>query len=704
MDGTSDRYRWTETVSAEGMWDWDLRAGTMFLSTRFRQTLGLASDISAPSGPSCPEEWFARVHPDDAPWLRAALDGLRAEPQASSGRAMLIEHRVRCGDGWRWLSCRGMLVRESGRPARLVGCVADVTERRAAEEALRLAEERQALLAAGANDGLWGWSPQNGDLICSPRWTAMLGLSEAEHDGTARVWFDRVLPADLPGLTAAIDLHLSGEREHLQHEFRMLHADGTERWLLVRGIAQRGGDGQAVWMAGSMTDITAAKRAEQQLLFDSFHDGMTRLPNRTLLLDRIGQALDRDRRGGATSFALLLIDLDRFKSINDALGSSLGDRLLTMIADRLIGLRRIGDTLARLSADEFAVLLDDIGDVTDAVEAAQELSQAIAKPLALDTHQLVVTASVGVALSATGYEQAEDMLRDATLAMHRAKSGGRARIEVFDGDLRRAALTLMRTEADLRTAVEQEQLCLFYQPIIALESGRIAGFEALMRWNHPERGLVPPGEFIPLAEECGLIVPMGRWALRTAARQLRVWQARFPRSEPFFMSVNVSARQFRDDDLVRLVEEVLADSGVPPSSLKLEITESMLMQDPDTCRRRMQTIRDMDVRLSIDDFGTGYSSLSYLHKFPADALKIDRSFVQALSSREGNAAIVQVVATLAQILGMDAVAEGVETEAEAEFLRDIRCRYAQGFLFARPAPAATIEALLVNAGGLVPVA
>ncbi|PWC34557.1 diguanylate cyclase [Azospirillum sp. TSO35-2] len=690
---SEERYALAAAASNDGLYDWDLVTDRVYYSPRWASLLGLTPAELTDQ----PQEWLDRVHPSDRPALTDALAALGKPTAAGDGEtAFQVEYRMRNASGaTRWMACRGIAVLDpAGRPIRLVGSQADVTDRKTAEQRLRQSEERYALAAAGAADGLWDWHIDSGEVYYSPRWKAMLDAGDAEIAGTLDAWFQRVEPSDLDGLRTAINLHLTGEREHLQHEFRIHRSGGEEMWMLVRGLAVRNAKGCAVRMAGSMTDITARKKAEQQLLFDAFHDGMTGLPNRTLLLDRIGQALDRNRRAGARPFAAVIIDLDRFKAINDALGSATGDRVLRIIAKRLDNSRRVGDTLARLSADEFAVLLDDIGDAGDALGAAERMARAIARPVSLEGHDVVLTASIGVALSQTGYDRAEDMLRDASLAMYRAKSGGRARIDLFDANLRRQAMTAMRMEADLRAALEQGQLCLHYQPIIELETGAIAGFEALMRWNHPDRGLVAPGEFIPLAEETGLIVPMGRWALDEAVRQLADWQARFPRPTPLFMSVNVSSRQFRDDDLVGAVRDLLDAVPIPPSSLKLELTESLLMQDPDECRMLMQSIRDMDIRLSIDDFGTGYSSLAYLHKFPVDTLKIDRTFVQAVSSGEGNAAIVQVIATLATILRLDAVAEGVETAEEAVYLRDIMCKYAQGYHFARPAPSATAERLL----------
>jgi diguanylate cyclase (GGDEF)-like protein/PAS domain S-box-containing protein len=685
---SEERYALAAAASNDGLYDWDLATNRVYYASRWKSLLGFDEHAIGDS----PEEWLGRVPDEDLIWLRAALDGA-----GEDGRPFQIEYRMLDAAGkTRWMSGRGIAVKDAaGTPVRIVGSQADVTDRKLAEQRLRQSEERYALAAKGANDGLWDCHLDTDEVYYSPRWKSMLGYAEHEIGTSIDEWFKRVHVEDFAGLEAALEMHLSGERDNIQHEFRMLAADGAEVWVLVRGIAVRDDSGRAVRIAGSMTDITARKTAEQQLLFDAFHDGMTGLPNRTLLLDRIGLALDRHRRGGGRHFSVLLIDLDRFKSINDTKGAEVGDQILRTMAERLEGTRRMGDTLARLSADEFALLLNDIDDVGDAVSAAERIAETVRQPVQLDDHDVVLTASIGVALSVTGYDRPEDVLRDASLAVYRAKQGGRNRVDVFDGTLRRQAMTLMRTEADLRSAMEQGQLCLFYQPIVSVMNSRIAGFEALMRWRHPKRGLVSPLEFIPLAEECGLIVPMGRWALKEATQQIASWQARFPRPKPLFMSVNVSSQQFRDDDLLGLVGEVLAESGIPPSSLKLEITESLLMQDPEKCRALMQAIRDMDVRLSIDDFGTGYSSLAYLHKFPADTLKIDRTFVSAISKGESSAAIVQVITTLAAILNMEVVAEGVEEETEAEFLRDIVCTYGQGYFWARPAPAEDVEKLLM---------
>ncbi len=687
---SEERYALAAAASNDGLYDWDLATNRVYYSPRWKSILGFAEHEIGET----PDEWLDRVLEEDRIWLNAALQA----QNEGDGKPFQIDYRMHDAAGReRWMSCRSIAVKDAtGMAVRIVGSQGDITERKHAEQQLRLSEERYALAARGANDGLWDWLPETKEVYYSPRWKEMLGYGVADIGASINEWFKRVHSEDFTGLRAALDLLHTGQRDKLDHEFRMHSADGSVLWFLVRGVAVRDRYGRVVRMAGSMANITGRKKAEQQLLFDAFHDAITGLPNRTLLLDRIGLALDRYQRQDGQQFAVLLIDLDRFKSINDTQGVQVGDQILCTLAQRLEKERRVGDTLARLSADEFAVLLDDISDVSNALDVANRIAKLVAQPFQLDDHDVVLTASMGVAMSATGYERAEDMLRDASLSVYRAKQNGRDRVDVFDGALRHQAMNQMRTEADLRTALEQGQLVLFYQPIVTLKTGRIAGVEALMRWRHPQRGLVFPGEFIPLAEECGLIVPMGRWAVKESVRQLVQWQQRFPRPTPLFMSVNVSAQQFRDDDLLGLVREVLAENSFPASSLKLEITEGLLMQNPEKCYAIMQAIHDMDVRLSIDDFGTGYSSLAYLHKFPADTLKIDRSFIQAIATGESSTAIVQAITTLAAILGMEVIAEGIEAEAEANFLRSINCAYGQGYLWARPVPAEEIEVMLMD--------
>ncbi|MFC7332978.1 putative bifunctional diguanylate cyclase/phosphodiesterase [Rhodocista pekingensis] len=688
---SEERYALAAAASNDGLYDWDLRTDLIYYSAGWKALLGLAEEEVGNS----PSEWLDRVHCEDLIWLHATLDA-----QASAGgRPFQIEYRIRhANGGWRWMLCRGIAVLDAeGEPQRIVGSQIDITDRKVAEEGLRLSEERYALAAAGSNDGLWDWRVPEGEVYYSARWARMLGLGEREMTGTIEDWYARVHPDCLPGLRAAMDLHLSGGSRQLEHEFRMLHASGAECWMLVRGAAMRDDNGTALRMAGSMSDITARKHAEEQLLFDAFHDGLTGLSNRHLLLDRIGQAIDRRRHPTDAQFALILFDLDQFKAINDSLGTALGDEVLRIVARRLGDARRSGDTVARTSVDEFGVLMDGVADVKAAMSAAERLAAAVCRPITLpDGREIVLTCSAGLAMSNTGYAAATDMLRDASLAMFRAKAAGRSRIEVFDDALRERALSRLRTESDLRVALDSDQLFLAYQPIIRMQDGSIAGFEALVRWSHPERGTILPGEFIALAEETGLILRLGRWALKEAALQIKDWRQRTGRD--LFVSVNVSGRQLMDDDMAAAVAQVLEETGVEPRALKLEITESLLLDDTARCVQMLHDIRKLGVRLCLDDFGTGFSNLSYLHSYPVDTLKIDRSFVRAATDGDRRAEIARIITMLAAALDLEVVAEGVERDAEAAFLRGLHCEYAQGYFFARPMPPEEAERhLLVQA-------
>ena len=558
-------------------------------------------------------------------------------------------------------------------------------------------QPRLALALAGAHLGAWDWDLAADRLSYCPRFRNILGLAAFDENSAPKTWLDRIHPDDHPGFQAAIRLHLSGERPTIDCDVRLARRGAADDvWIHVRGAATRDELGRPLALVGVVADVTDRKRMERQFAYGGMHDALTGLPTRPLLLDRIGLALARARRPPGSGFAVAVVDLDRFKQINDALGAVHGDAVLKTVAQRLDGVRRDGDTLARLSADEFCFVLSEVRDGDEVAAFAARMSEAVTRPINLDGQTLSLSCCVGVAIFDRTYDRADDMLRDAGLAVYRAKQAGRGRIDVFDRSLRQKAVANMRTEIDLRAALEQRQLELFYQPIIAVNDGRIAGFEALMRWRHPQRGLVPPLDFIPLAEETGLIIPMGRWALQEATRQIKAWRTRHARRQPLFVAVNVSYRQFSHDNLPARVREALADACLAPDGLKLEITESLLMQDPARSRAIMEELRTIGVDWSIDDFGTGYSSLSYLHKLPAHTLKVDKSFVQAISTGESNAAIVQVIATLAAILGMQVVAEGVEREEEASFLRDVMCRYAQGYLFAPPLPADEAEALLIR--------
>jgi diguanylate cyclase (GGDEF)-like protein/PAS domain S-box-containing protein len=440
-------------------------------------------------------------------------------------------------------------------------------------------------------------------------------------------------------------------------------------------------------------DVSGRKQVEERLFHNAFHDGLTGLPNRALFMDRLRLAVGRAARSKDYLFAVLFLDLDRFKNVNDSLGHTIGDQLLIAIARRLEKCLRHIDTVARFGGDEFAVLVDGVEDEGDAVRVAERLHREVSTPINIGGLEVFTSASVGIALSSTGYEQPEDVLRDADTAMYRAKAAGKARHEIFDKAMHERAVALLQLETDLRRAVERGEFVVHYQPIVSLSDDRVRGFEALVRWCHPERGLVAPSEFISVAEETGLIIPLGLWVLREACAQMARWQASYSSTSSLSLSVNISGNQFMQPDLVEQIKRVLDETGFDPRRLQLEITESSVIRNTETVTAMLVQLRSLGIRLSMDDFGTGYSSLSYLHRFPIHTLKIDRSFVSGCGAGD-DGEIVRTIIMLARNMGMDVVAEGVETREQLASLRDLRCEYGQGFLFSHPLDADTVARLL----------
>jgi diguanylate cyclase (GGDEF)-like protein/PAS domain S-box-containing protein len=557
-----------------------------------------------------------------------------------------------------------------------------VGEKEDAIRALRESEERYGLAVRGANDGIWDWDLRTGRVYFSARWEAMLGLAAGTLAGHPHDWFDRVHPSDLPFLQTLIESHLAGEQPHLEVEHRVRHADGSYRWMLARGLAVCGPHGRPYRLAGSQTDISRRKAAEENLRQAALHDALTGLPNRALFWDRVSQAIGRASRG--TGFAVLYIDMDQFKLVNDSLGHLAGDELLRALAARLEMCMRPGDTVARLGGDEFAALVEDVGSAEGALRVADRLHQELRVPFPVLGHDLRVSASIGVVADGARYQRPEDLLRDADTAMYRAKRVGRGGTEVFDASMHERAALRLKLETDLWRAVDQGELLLEYQPLMDLASGRLHGFEALVRWQHPQRGTLMPEEFVPLAEETGAIVGIGRWVLAEACRTAAAWTALPWAGAAPSISVNVSARQFARDDVLAIAQEAIARSGLRAGALCLELTESAVMEDPADAVAKLTRLKELGVGVAIDDFGTGYSSLSQLSRFPIDALKIDRSFVARLSARPEEEQIVRTIIALADHLHVATVAEGVETPRQKLRLRRLGCRYAQGFLFAPP--------------------
>ena len=533
-------------------------------------------------------------------------------------------------------------------------------------------------------------SPQGNWLQVNESLCAMLGFSPEE-----------LLAADLQRVTHGSDLGndlanlyqlLEGKISNYHVEKRFIHKFGHSVWVLQSASLIRNEDREERQVILQIQDISDRKRAEEQIHYAAFHDALTGLPNRTLLADRLSMAVERSKRIKEYQFAVLFIDLDRFKIVNDSLGHDMGDKLLIDLSRRLENCVRKMDTIARLGGDEFAVLVDDITDTRTAIEIAERIQEALKDPFDLDGHEFFTTASIGIAYSETGYERPEDILRDADTAMYRAKSNGKARHEVFDVYMHTRAIETLQLENDLRRAIENGEIVSFYQPVIDLKTEEITGFEALARWQHPKRGMISPVDFIPLAEETGLIVPLGLQMLGDACKQVYQWQNRYNR--PFTISVNLSAGQFKQTGIVDKVTEALLESNLSASDLRLEITESVVMDNAAEAAEILKELKAIGIQLSIDDFGTGYSSLSYLHRFPFDIIKIDRSFVSRVITDRECRGIVKTIITLAQELDKSIIAEGVEKISHKDLLIELNCEYAQGYLFSRPLDVAGTEKLL----------
>jgi diguanylate cyclase (GGDEF)-like protein/PAS domain S-box-containing protein len=518
----------------------------------------------------------------------------------------------------------------------------------------------------------------------------LLGYSQKEL--MAMDYLDVLHPSDLgPSLASFKDL-LRGRIPSCQKEKRFISKSGKEVWGLWSASLARDAHGKTANLIFQIQDISDRKRAEETLHHDAFHDRLTGLPNRALFMDHLKLAIARLQRRDDQMFAVLYIDLDRFKIVNDSLGHMVGDELLIGIARRLEHCLRPGDTIARLGGDEFTVLLEDIGDGSVITPIAERIQTELSTPFNLSGREVFTTVSMGIAVSSKAYELPEDILRDADTAMYRAKSLGKDRHETFDIKMHSQAIKQLQLETDLRRAIEREEFTVVYQPIMSLETGALCGFEALIRWQHPERGPVSPMEFIPIAEETGMIVQIGEWVLSEACRQMARWQLIFPSDPQIFMSVNLSVRQFSQRNLIEKVIDILDETKLIPTSLKLEITESAVMENVENAISMLNHLRGLGVQLAMDDFGTGYSSLSYLHRFPINTLKIDRSFITRMVENDENAEIVRTISGLAQNLGMDVVAEGLETKEQLEILKGLGCQYGQGYFFSKPLDAVGAEA------------
>ncbi|MGC8741281.1 MAG: PAS domain S-box protein [Candidatus Sumerlaeaceae bacterium] len=579
------------------------------------------------------------------------------------------------------------LVSPDGTVIGVASIVEDVTERERMADALRESEERFSLAVLGSNDAIWDWDIRGEKLYLSPRWNELLGLAGEEQYTTIEEWLKCIDTQDREAFRKALAAHLSGATPQLAAEFRALCSNGQQRWILCRGLAVRDSTGTPVRMAGSLSDLTPRKKAEEQLLFDALHDGLTKLANRTLMLEHVEHSIGITRREFSYAFAILLLDIDRFKLINDSHGHRVGDELLCAVATAFEKALRPGDVLGRLSGDEFFVLFDDIRDRQQAEQLAEELLSVFDRPFRLSVGDIYVTASGGLVMSDSSYASAEEMLRDADTAMFRAKALGGHRVEVFTPEMRLRAQSRLQLETDLRRAVQEQQFDLLFQPIVCLMDSTVWGFESIVRWRHPLRGMLLPLEFLAVAEETGLILDVGDYVLRRGCAQLADWLKADPASN-LALTINMSARQLQEPIVFEQLENVLRETGVPPRLLVIEVTESIFLDEHEQVSSALNSLRERGLRLAVDDFGSGYSSFGYLQRLPVDLIKIDHMFVSSLGTPRERPEILQTIVNLGRTLGVQLVAEGVENEMQAAHLRELGVPFVQGFLFGPPMPAA----------------
>jgi diguanylate cyclase (GGDEF)-like protein/PAS domain S-box-containing protein len=572
----------------------------------------------------------------------------------------------------------------------------EIAERKRVENALRASEERYSLAVTGANDGIWDWDLRTDEMYFSPRWKAMLGYHEQEIDHEPNQWFARVHPRDVEHLRFTLANHLRGDSSHFEAEYRMWHRNGSVLWVLSRGLAIYNDNGQPYRIAGSQTDITSRKQTEERIHYEAFHDKLTDLPNRTYFVSRLGEVITLYRQGNIQFYSVLFLNLDRFKMVNDSLGHHVGDQVLVQMGQRLEIALRTGDVVARMGGDEFAILLHDNDKYRDIEQFATDLQLRLQHPFRVDGHEIFLSASIGIVRHDVHYVQTEEILRNADIAMHEAKTRGKARFQFFETSMHHRAVVRLQVENDMRRSIERGDFELHYQPIVNLKTGEIAGLEALARWKHPTKGYISPAEFIPIAEESGLIVSLGRWILEQALTQLHQWRSLFAEHANLTISVNLSVQQLVQSDVVSDVIQAVERSRLAPSSLKLELTESIMLDQTADTLHQLNYLRQYGVEMQLDDFGVGYSSLSRLHTLPISTIKIDRTFIKDLANRTEPTAIIRTILTLARTLTKQVIAEGIETAAQLALLRSLDTDAAQGFYFARPLPAPQLTKLLAR--------
>jgi diguanylate cyclase (GGDEF)-like protein/PAS domain S-box-containing protein len=555
--------------------------------------------------------------------------------------------------------------------------------------------ERRALALTGAGDMIWDWDVSADRVYTSPETEHLLGLKRGALEGPASRWLEVLHALDRDRFRAALDSVLEQRRGRLMQDFRLRTPDGHYLWFSLKARPVVGSDGEVVRLVGTLADVTEFKTAEERLLHDAVHDNLTGLPNRQLFIDRLEAVLAFSKSDPAIRSTVVVIDLDRFKQVNDSVGMAVGDSILLTLARRLARLLKPQDTLARLAGDQFAMILLSERDPTRLIAFAETIRRTIRAPITFNDREIFLTASIGLALGDGQPNRTEEVLKDAELAMYHAKRIGGDRIELFKPPMRARKTDRLTLESELRRAIEREEITILYQPIVRLEDRSVAGFEALARWDHPKMGRMSPSEFISIAEEIGLIVDLGLFVLESTARQLGAWQRNLRLRQPVFASVNVSSRQLLRHDLIHDLRTVLSRAGLVRGTLKLELTESLVMESPEHAAQLLTRIRELGAGLALDDFGTGHSSLAYLQRFPFDTIKIDQSFVRA-NNKGTRPVLLRSIIAMAHDLGMDVVAEGAETDSDVIELYQLGCEYAQGYVFGEPATAEAARKILLN--------
>ncbi len=668
--------------SNQGLWELNLIDGSTYYNDIWCAMLGYKPDELTMHTST----WESLCHPGD---LAEAKRELKQYLQGN------IEHyrselRLRMKNGlWKWVLDTGEIIErdESGNPTRMIGVQIDIDHLKTNELKLAESETRYKLAVKGSRDGLWDWDLITDRVYYAPQWKKMLGLNDEDQiSDRPEEWISRIEPGDAEVFMQKLNEHLCNDGGVFEVEMRMIHTSGKPVWMLCRGTVIHDTDGQAIRVAGSLADITEIKNAQEQLKHLAEHDRLTGLPNRELFLRQVQESINRNHSDPDYHFAVLFFDFDRFKLINDSLGHNIGDALLKDIAELFRKKIRPTDVASRFGGDEFVLLLRNFEEDEQAEQIATRLLDTFSQPHNLSGHEVYSTASIGLVKGGAHYTQAEEVVRDADAAMYQAKEAGRDRYVLFDQMMHENNLERVKLERDLHDAIDKGQIWLAYQPIVDLETGEVHGFEALARWDHPEHGSVPPEKFIHIAEDTGLIVPIGEHVLRTACQQAVAWRNTIGDRKQIYVNVNLSLRQLAHPNAIDMIRQTIYDTGIQPHELKLEITESTIIDKRYNMIPRLQAIRELGIHLAMDDFGTGHSSLSNLHQLPVDILKIDQGFVKSLSANRELAAVMQTIIMLARNLDMTTIAEGIEDVDQLVVLQALGCELAQGYYFNPPMP------------------